>query len=568
MKQGCRKKFKNNGGITLIALAVTILVLIILASISIKALTGDNGIIGQSKNAKDSAEIDSEKEVIETSVVQATGKDRYGNITKENMKEYMDKNAGEGKTEVIDNGDTLVVKFIDSERYYEVDIDGNTEGPKELINDKNVGDLSKGEKNDGSEEKPFEINCIEDLVTFSIMSNGGNSELGISSSNFSGKYVVLNRTLDFNSIFSYNDYTTTKYGDLNTDGVIEDIRTELTKKDEGCIGFKAINNFAGAFDGKENMLKNIYQKVSDGSVALFVCKSNMIKNISLTGTIINTNWHAAGIICSDGIVSVDNCKNYANVTGYNMVGGICDITRNNNTKISNCINYGTINITGGGWSYCAAGGIIGFVESNATIENCINEGDVIGNTTRAGIIGCSKDVNIKNCINKGKSVAGILGWARGGTINIINSYNFGECNNGIVDGFSGANWEYIMELNIKNCYNLGKVSNSGIIGGQGTVCASITLNIENCYNAGIGNKAILGNISYDGRTTTTTNISNTYYDTSKSTSAGATTDGITALSETEIKNNETFIETLNNNIGENTEWKRWKIGEDGYPTFE
>ena len=38
--------------------------------------------------------------------------------------------------------------------------------------------------------------------------------------------------------------------------------------------------------------------------------------------------------------------------------------------------------------------------------------------------------------------------------------------------------------------------------------------------------------------------------------------------QTEIKNNETFIETLNNNIGENTEWKRWKIGEDGYPTFE
>ena len=85
MKQGYRKKLKNNGGITLIALAVTILVLIILASISIKALTGDNGIIGQSKNAKDSAEIDSEKEVIETSVVQATGKDRYGNITKENI---------------------------------------------------------------------------------------------------------------------------------------------------------------------------------------------------------------------------------------------------------------------------------------------------------------------------------------------------------------------------------------------------------------------------------------------------------------------------------------------------
>ena len=54
----------------------------------------------------------------------------------------------------------------------------------------------------------------------------------------------------------------------------------------------------------------------------------------------------------------------------------------------------------------------------------------------------------------------------------------------------------------------------------------------------------------------------------KSTSVGAVTDGITALSEEEIKNNETFIETLNTNIGENTDWKSWKKGEDGYPTFE
>ena len=45
-------------------------------------------------------------------------------------------------------------------------------------------------------------------------------------------------------------------------------------------------------------------------------------------------------------------------------------------------------------------------------------------------------------------------------------------------------------------------------------------------------------------------------------------DGITELSESEIKNNISFIETLNNNIGENSEWKRWKMGDDGYPTFE
>ena len=31
---------------------------------------------------------------------------------------------------------------------------------------------------------------------------------------------------------------------------------------------------------------------------------------------------------------------------------------------------------------------------------------------------------------------------------------------------------------------------------------------------------------------------------------------------------ESFINILNQNIGENSLWNRWKLGEDGYPTFE
>ena len=47
---------KNNKGITLIALVVTIIVLLILAGVSIAMLTGDNGILTQSKNAKTDTE--------------------------------------------------------------------------------------------------------------------------------------------------------------------------------------------------------------------------------------------------------------------------------------------------------------------------------------------------------------------------------------------------------------------------------------------------------------------------------------------------------------------------------
>lgn len=44
---------KKNGGITLIALVVTIIVLLILAGVTIAMLTGDNGIITNSQNAKE-----------------------------------------------------------------------------------------------------------------------------------------------------------------------------------------------------------------------------------------------------------------------------------------------------------------------------------------------------------------------------------------------------------------------------------------------------------------------------------------------------------------------------------
>ena len=47
---------KNNKGITLVALVITIIVLIILAAVSIAALTGDNSIITNAQNSKKDTE--------------------------------------------------------------------------------------------------------------------------------------------------------------------------------------------------------------------------------------------------------------------------------------------------------------------------------------------------------------------------------------------------------------------------------------------------------------------------------------------------------------------------------
>ena len=56
---------KKNKGITLIALVITIIVLIILATISINTVFSDNGLITRAEEAKFKTEVNQYKEVLD-----------------------------------------------------------------------------------------------------------------------------------------------------------------------------------------------------------------------------------------------------------------------------------------------------------------------------------------------------------------------------------------------------------------------------------------------------------------------------------------------------------------------
>ena len=71
---------KQERGITLLILVITIIILLILAGITINVIIGDNGIIGNAGQAKEKAEIANEKEIVEKATVQAMGNNKYGNI--------------------------------------------------------------------------------------------------------------------------------------------------------------------------------------------------------------------------------------------------------------------------------------------------------------------------------------------------------------------------------------------------------------------------------------------------------------------------------------------------------
>ena len=62
---------RNQRGITLIALVITIIVLLILAGVSIAMLTGDNGILNNADRAAKETAIANAKEKVSTAVNEA-----------------------------------------------------------------------------------------------------------------------------------------------------------------------------------------------------------------------------------------------------------------------------------------------------------------------------------------------------------------------------------------------------------------------------------------------------------------------------------------------------------------
>ena len=191
-------KVQTQKGITLLVLVVTIIVLLILAGITIGALTGENGIIKNARESKEQTEISNEKEILEKATVEAMGKNKYGNIEESELQSALNQETGDGKTEAVDVGEEFEVLFKESNRYYIVDKDGNVGEANEYYKDENPGDITigeNGEKLDGkTEETAYQIWCIEDLVEWSQ-----------NYAKYQDAYIELRRTLNFKSRLSYTN---------------------------------------------------------------------------------------------------------------------------------------------------------------------------------------------------------------------------------------------------------------------------------------------------------------------------------------------------------------------------
>ena len=525
------KEVQEQKGITLLVLVVTIIVLLILAGITIGALTGDNGIINNTKTAKEETEIANEKEILEKATVEAMGKNKYGNIEEAELQNALNQETGDGKTEAVEVGDEFEVLFKESNRYYIVDKDGNVGEMNEYYEDKNPGDITvgkNGEKLDGNtEETAYQIWCIEDLVKFSQMVNEENQD-------FLNKYVVLKTDLNFNSNFSYTNPDTTEFdvylgGDGNNS-----LKEQLSEDGNGFFSIGRnydTQAFRGSFDGENHIIKNIYINQSSnaglfgvsGGGTVYAANRTKISNLTVEGNIIVGVQRAGGIVAyaAYGLV-IENCHSKVNINGKAYgVGGIVGICQYGNLEIINCSNQGTIDNASS-----STGGIMGVTQANVNIVNTYNLANIKGTQWVGGLVGIIE-----------------------AKVNIYNSYQVGDITgSGLVGGVIGR--VVSSSTTLRNVYTIGNISCSSSKGGIiGTLDSdSININSNNVYYK--KENGLTGIYNQDDSDFQITGYGEEEWD-----------------SNDIVQKLNSGRETQEEGI-DKSEWKRWKLGENGYPTFE
>ena len=608
-------KKQQSSGITLIALVITIIVLLILAAISLTMLTGDNSILKRAGVEKEATEIAKDKELIgianNQAIIDESGLDR---ITQENMQKQIDNVFGEYKNAKVYAEDEDFYVLIEK-RLYKINkdkkielLEANFEFPKKIFSTQ----MSNNELG-ASEDKPYEIRCIEDLLDFSLSVNGiviENNEITYTNNrkNFDGKYVSLVKNLDFKLPLTYENASRTDYGDINRDGKVENLLTELTTGKGwipiGGYGQNDTGVFNGNFNGNDNTISHLYINniIETKYVALFgaIDRTN-IKRIHVKGNIycnsaracgiaiaVNHNVKSisnctfdgkvrneckgssqtAGIIAYTGLrCTINKCTSKGEIIGNNNVGGI--VGHGEDTLISDSNN--DANITG----HTNVGGIAG--RRCQSIINCFNIGMVNGVYVVGGIIGqtSSHGAKVFRCYNLSKisganHVGGIIGSNHVGENQIFEQcYNKGEIVGiskvGGIGGLIGTNGK---RNSIINCYNSGNLEGT-LIAGIAFVNNNVNIKMISCYNYGILNSNKKYEISDRG------NIKNCYYISNQETATGnaeeVTSEQLKNLAPTLDKAHTIDEETGEITISETETQKVWKEDTEsknqGYPIF-
>lgn len=221
-----------------------------------------------------------------------------------------------------------------------------------------------------------------------------------------------------------------------TVNLINDIDLEGNETNQWTPIGNSTYEFEGIFDGEEHTISNMYINSSNDEQGLFGVSHGTIKNVNIENSTIIGNAFVGGIVARfSGLIENCHIKNNVEIKGSG---------RN---------KYGTY-----------VGGIVGNTDTNTgrnnIIKNCSNAATISGEWLYVGGISGVMSGDIVGCYNKGKIT-----------------------NNRYTGGIIGIN---VGQSNISDCYNIGDINGTDYIGGIAGEShpSSGTLNINNTYSIG------------------------------------------------------------------------------------
>ena len=232
----------------------------------------------------------------------------------------------------------------------------------------------------------LKIKTVEDIVCLSNLVNSGK--------NFSGKEVYLLSDINFSNDSSYKNKSVKDYGDINEDGVVDDLKTEVTTGK----GFKPIGGldkpFSGTFTGYAFTISNLMiNRPEESYIGLFGNAAGAITGLKLRNANVIGNDYVSLIAATYGYGNYNDGPGLKNldiqgsVTGNNYVAGLVgkgeSYTRTQDVIFTGSVtgnNYVAALMGGSGNSSNSTNGLIYNTTITATGGNYINVGSPAGDT--------------------------------------------------------------------------------------------------------------------------------------------------------------------------------------------
>ena len=254
-------------------------------------------------------------------------------------------------------------------------------------------EIRKPSVGDGSTGNPYEISTAAELAWFRTYVNEGNLSV----------CAKLTDNIDLKDFCHAADAS-----------------NNIEKSWEPIGSYDSYPNkaYKGVFDGNGHTISNLYIKVQRKGVGFFGCASGSIKNITFDNAQVentgnDSNYSMTGIVVGAGFATLQNLKTLNNCSvksGAKSLGGIAGNAKNCSNLENNATVIGVYEV----------GGIVGVVNSNATLSSCVNNGMVTENRSGrcGGIVGSLYKYTIEDCANYGnvtgtKEIGGIVGYAYG-----------------------------------------------------------------------------------------------------------------------------------------------------------